>query len=31
MDEDDFGDGFTDEELHIRDPHARSQASMMKH
>lgn len=31
MSEDDFEDGFTDEELHIKDPYARSQASIMKH
>jgi hypothetical protein len=31
LDEDEMEEGFTDEDLHIRDPHARSQASIMKH
>lgn len=31
LDEDEMEERFTDEDLHIRDPHARSQASIMKH
>ena len=31
MDGDEMDEGFTDEDLHIRDPYARSQASIMKH
>ena len=31
MDEDEMEEGFTDEDLNIKDPYARSQASIMKH